>query len=387
MRKDQKMNRFYPVCEPDLNGNELKYLTQCINTGWISSEGEFVKRFESGMANLSEKKFGVSVSSGSAALDIALQVLDLQPGDEVIMPAFTIIACAASILRAKALPVLVDSEPDHWNMNIHQIEEIITSKTKAIMAVHTYGLPVDMDPILALAKKYKLHVIEDAAEAHGLMYKGRPCGSFGDISIFSFYANKHITTGEGGMVLTNNKEWADKACELRNHCFQPQKRFLHNELGYSLRMSNLQAAVGVAQLEKLHQTIERKRKIASWYNQHLKPAGADIQLPLAETEYAANSYWVYGILLKSKILTNDLVMKILAENKIATRPFFWPMHCQPVFQRQHIFQNQHFPVAEYLGSQGLYLPMSLNLTEDDVAHIAKKVIVAIESAKNATTNY
>ena len=256
-----------PVNEPLLDGNEKKYLNECIDTGWISSEGPFVKRFEQQMAEVVGRRHGIAVCNGTAALETAVAALGLEPGDEIIMPSFTIISCAAAIIRCGCVPVLVDSDPITWNMDVAKLKEKIKNeieikknkKLKAIMVVHIYGLPVDMDPVLELAATYGLKVIEDAAEMHGQTYRGRPCGSFGDLSIFSFYPNKHITTGEGGMVLTDDDGLAERCRSLRNLCFQPQKRFVHEELGYNFRMTNLQAALGIAQLERLAEFVARKR--------------------------------------------------------------------------------------------------------------------------------
>ncbi|MHC5714786.1 MAG: DegT/DnrJ/EryC1/StrS family aminotransferase, partial [Nostoc sp.] len=244
-----------PVNQPLLNGNEKKYLLQCIETGWISSEGPFVKQLEQEFAARVGRKYGIAVSNGSVALDAAVAALGISQGDEVILPTFTIISCAAAIVRAGAVPVIVDSDPVTWNMDVSQMEAKITSRTKAIMIVHIYGLPVDVDPIQDLADKYGLYIIEDAAEMHGQTYKGRSCGSFGNISTFSFYPNKHITTGEGGIIVTNDAHLAERCQSLRNLCFQPQKRFVHEELGWNMRMSNLQAALGVAQLERLDEFV------------------------------------------------------------------------------------------------------------------------------------
>jgi len=256
------MNRFIPVNEPLLDGNEKKYLTECIDTGWISSEGPFVQRLEAEFAQRVDRKFGVAVCNGSAALDAAVAALKIQPGDEVILPSFTIISCAASIVRAGATPVVVDSDPNTWNMDVTQIERRITPHTRAIMAVHIFGLPTDMDVVQGLAEKYHLAVIEDAAEVIGLNYNGRPCGSFGDLSTFSFYPNKHLTTGEGGMIVTDDPALAERCRSLRNLCFQAKQRFVHEELGWNLRMSNLQAAVGCAQLERLDYFVAHKHKMA-----------------------------------------------------------------------------------------------------------------------------
>ena len=256
---------YIPVNEPLFLGNEKKYLTDCIETGWVSSEGAYVKRFEEQFARYVDRDFGVSVCNGSVALDTAINVLDIGPGDEVILPTFTIISCIAPIIRAGASPVLVDCDAETWNMNIDQVASKITQKTKAILVVHIYGLPVDMDPIIELADKHGIMLIEDAAEMHGQEYKGRHCGSFGQLSTFSFYPNKLITTGEGGMIVTDNKDIAEKCKSYRNLCLEPPRRFLHNKLGWNFRLSNIQAALGLAQLEQIEQFVEKKRFIGKRY--------------------------------------------------------------------------------------------------------------------------
>ena len=361
-----------PVNEPLLNGNEKKYLNECIDTGWISSEGPFVKKFEEEFALKTQRKYGVAVCNGTAALEIAIESLGITEGDEVIMPAFTIISCASAIIKSGATPVLVDSDLETWNMDVSQIEAKITSKTKAIMVVHIYGLTVDMDSVLAIAKKHNLKIIEDAAEAHGQTYKGKPCGSFGDVSVFSFYPNKLITTGEGGMVLTNNDSIAEHLRSLRNLCFTVQKRFVHEELGWNMRMTNVQAAIGVAQLERWDESIARKREIGKLYTELLKDVKG-IQLPIEKTNYCDNIYWVYGILLTDKSKTAEQVMKLLAEKGIGTRPFFYPMHLQPVLKRMGLFENEVYPNAKKMYYYGLYLPSGLALTNEQIHEVVKSL--------------
>lgn len=364
---------FIPVNEPLLKGNEKKYLNECIDTGWISSEGPFVSRLEHGMAQYTGRNYGISVCNGTAALDVAVAALGIGQGDEVIMPTFTIISCASAIVRAGAIPVLVDSTPDTWCMDVTKIEEKITPKTRAIMVVHIYGLPVDMDPVMEIARKHNIKIIEDAAESHGLEYKGKKCGSFGDISTFSFYPNKHITTGEGGMVLTNSVELAEKCRSLRNLCFQTQKRFLHEELGWNYRMSNLQAAVGVAQLEKLEEFIQKKKEMGKIYTQEF--SGIEkIILPVTKTDYAENIYWVFGILLKDTLGMNaEEAMQKLKEKGIGTRPFFYPMHRQPVFNKMGLFKNENYPESERLAEMGFYIPSGLGLTQPQMQKVIKEV--------------
>lgn len=359
------------VNEPDLSGNEKKYLNECIDSGWISSEGPFLKRFEEEMAKLTGRKYGIAVSNGSTALDTVMIALKIGKNDEVIMPTFTIISCAAAVVRVGAKPVLVDVNPYTWNMDVDQIEKKITPKTKAIMVVHIYGLPVDMDPVMRLAKKYALFVIEDAAEAHGQMYRGKACGSFGDISTFSFYPNKHITCGEGGMVLTDDEKLAYRCRQARNLFFDEERRYIHQEIGYNFRMSNLQAAVGLAQLERIRQTIEKKRWIGQLYNELLDEV-EEIQLPQDKTSYAQNIYWVYGVIIsKDKGYSVDHIMQELAKNEIGTRHFFWCMHEQPVFQRINLFCGEVYPQAERLARRGFYLPSGVTLQEEDIQYVAK----------------
>jgi perosamine synthetase len=362
-----------PVNTPLLSGNELKYVSECIETGWISSEGSYVTLFESEFAQYVNRNHGIAVANGSAALDIAVKALGIGKGDEVIMPTFTIISPAQSVVTAGAVPVLVDSDPITWNMDITQIEEKITSKTKAILVVHIYGLPVDMDPVLALCQKYNLKLIEDAAEMHGQTYKGKMCGSFGDISIFSFYPNKHITTGEGGMLVCNDEKIADQCKKLRNLAFEPQgRRFIHHELGWNYRMTNLQAALGVAQLEKMECHIQRKREIGKLYNQYLKNLKG-FQLPLEATDYAENIYWVFGLVADSET-QQEAMLKKLGDAKIGTRPFFWCMHEQPVFKKMGFFENESYPVAEKLARNGFYIPSGLGLSDAEIATVCKLML-------------
>lgn len=354
-----------PVNTPLLNGNEEKYLLECIRTGWISSEGPFIKEFEEKFSAYVNRKHGIAVANGSAALDVAVQALQLSPGDEVIMPAFTIISPTQSVVKAGLIPVLVDSDPETWNMDVSLIENKITSRTKAIIVVHIYGLPVDMDPVLALCKKHNLLLIEDAAEMHGQTYKGKVCGSFGDISIFSFYPNKHITTGEGGMIVCDSDHLAARCRKLRNLAFEPDgRRFIHFELGWNYRMTNMQAALGLAQLERIGEHIEKKRKVGKLYQDGLSGL-KNFQFPKIKTEYSENIFWVYALVADSQSLCESTVEK-LSKEKIGTRPFFWCMHEQPVFQNMGLFKNEKYPVAERLARNGFYLPSGLGLSEEDV---------------------
>ncbi len=367
------------VNEPLLNGKEKQYLNECIDDGWISSEGPFVKRFEEEFAARVGRKYGIAVSNGSVALDAAVVALKIGPGDEVILPTFTIISCAAAIVRAGAKPVVVDCDRQTWNMDVSQIEAKITSKTKAIMVVHIYGLPVNMEPVLKLADKYGLHVIEDAAQMHGQTFQGRPCGSFGDISTFSFYPNKHITTGEGGMLLTDDEYLAQRCRSLRNLCFQPSRRFVHEELGWNLRMSNIQAALGVAQLERLDEFIARKRRMGKLYTELLKDVPG-LELPVPYTDYAENIYWVYGLVVKDEVPCDaDEIMHRLSLKKIGTRPFFWPVHQQPVFQKMGLFEGENYPVSERIAKRGFYIPSGIALTDEQIKRVAQEVAAVMQS--------
>ncbi|MDR2889619.1 MAG: DegT/DnrJ/EryC1/StrS family aminotransferase [Lachnospiraceae bacterium] len=364
---------FIPVNEPLLDGNEKKYLCECIDTGWISSEGPFVERLEKNMAEYVGRKYGVAVCNGSVALDLAVEILGLKQGDEVIIPTFTIISCASALVHRGIKPVLVDADVHTWNMDVTKIEEKITAKTKAIMVVHLYGLPVDMDIVNEIATRHSLYIIEDAAEAHGLRYRGKHCGSFGDISTFSFYPNKHITTGEGGMVLMDDLKWSQRCSSYRNLCHSPQRRFLHEDLGYNFRITNIQAAVGVAQLEKIDHHLQLKRALGTHYQALL--SGIDgLTLPLDQTDYAENIYWVFGLLIDRSVeITAIDAMKQLAEKGIGCRPFFYPMHRQPVFRKMGLFEGEHYPIADHLGEKGFYLPSGLTVTAEQRVYITQQV--------------
>jgi len=372
------MSDFIPVNVPLLEGNEKKYLAECIDTGWISSEGPFVKRFEEEFATRMGRKHGIAVTNGTAAIDAAVEALGVGPGDEVILPTFTIISCVLQIVRSGAKPVLVDSDPDTWNMDVSAIEAKITARTKAIMAVHIYGLPVDMNPVVELCDKYNLKLIEDAAEMIGQTYRGKPCGSFGDISTVSFYPNKHITTGEGGMILTDDDNLADQCRELRNLCFKPGKRFEHERMGWNFRMTNLQAALGLAQLEQLDAFIEKKRWIGQRYNELFSDLEST-QLPLTKTDFADNIYWVYGLVVAEKSAYNaDSIIKKLANLGIGCRPFFYPLHLQPVLRNLGLFEDQEYPVSERISQFGFYVPSGLAIDDSQIVKVANSTSKVIE---------
>jgi len=362
-----------PVNEPLINKKEIKYVLDCLKTGWISSAGKYIQDFENKWANYCGMKYGIAVSSGTSALETAVACIGLNPGEEIIMPTFTIISCALAVIRNNGIPVLIDSEPRTWCMDVTKIEKKITSKTKAIMVVHIYGHPVDMDPVVKLAKKYNLIIIEDAAEAHGAEYKGKKCGSLGDISCFSFYANKIITTGEGGMVLTNDEKYAERARALRNLCFRQDRRFYHTELGNNFRLTNIQAAIGLAQIERIDDLVEKKRWIGRTYNENLKKIPW-LVLPVEEP-WAKNVYWMYGIVLNEscRVDASELARQMRAQ-EIEIRPFFLGMHEQPVFLEKGLFKGEHYPIAERIARQGIYLPSGLTLTEKQINMVCNAII-------------
>lgn len=361
-----------PVNEPLLGAHESQYVMECLNTGWISSEGRFIREFEERWAAYCGMAHGVAVSNGTVALQAAVACLDLAPGDEIIMPTFTIISCAQAVTYNGGVPVLVDSDPRTWCMDVSQVEAKITPRTRAIMPVHIYGHPVDMDPLFALAEKYHLSIIEDAAEAHGADYRGRKCGGLGDLSCFSFYANKIITTGEGGMVLTNNADYAERLRSLRNLCFRRDRRFYHTELGFNFRLTNMQAAVGLGQLERIEELLARKQWLGQAYTERLRALDA-LQLPVQQ-DWATNVYWMYGVVVDERTgMDAAEFARRLAERGVMTRPFFLGMHEQPALHNLGLFREERYPVAERLARQGLYLPSGLALTQEQLEQVCQAV--------------
>lgn len=361
------------VNAPLFDFREAKYLKECIDTGWISSEGPFVKKFEEVFANFCQVKYGVSCTNGTTALHLALLALGVKSGDEVIMPTFTMIATAYAAVYLGAKPVLVDACPNTWNMATAQIADKITKKTKVILPVHIYGHPVDMQDIWDITKKKNIKILEDAAEAHGAQYKGVRAGNLSDVAAFSFYANKIITTGEGGMIVTNQEEIAKKAAYFRNMAFQTKTRYLHQDIGYNYRMTNLQAAVGLAQMEKIDEFIKKKINTARLYHEQLSKIEG-ITLPYQEP-WAKNVYWMYSILINEKILglSRDEFMLKLAQEGIGTRSFFVPMHQQPIFRKMGLFLRERYPVAEDISKRGLYLPSGLNMDANKVDFVCAKI--------------
>jgi perosamine synthetase len=361
-----------PVNEPLLGRREQEVVLECLRTGWISSAGKYIQAFEQAWAAYCGMEHGIAMCNGTAALSAAVASLHLNPGDEVILPTFTIISCALAVVEHGATPVLVDCDPDTWTMDPEQVEAVLSPRTRAIMPVHIYGHPVDMDPICELAAKHDLFIIEDAAEAHGAEYRGARCGSFGDVSCFSFYANKIITTGEGGMALTRDPNLADRLRSERNLAFQPQRRFYHTALGHNYRLTNLQAAIGYAQLERIDELLERKRWIAESYTERLS-GFEELQLPV-ERPWARNVYWMYGIVLtKATDLDAQEFARRLRQAGVETRPFFLGMHEQPVFHERGLFLGEQHPNTERLSRRGLYLPSGMTLTEVQIDQVSAEI--------------
>jgi len=362
---------FIPVCEPTLSGNELDYVTEAIRTNWISSAGRYIPEFEETFAAACDAQHGIACTNGTTALHLAMAVLDLGPGDEVILPTFTMIATPNCVRYTGATPVLVDSEEVTWNFDLNQVEDAITDKTKAIIPVHTYGHPVDMDALNEIADRYGVWVVEDAAEAHGARYKGRRVGSLGDAACFSFYGNKIITTGEGGMITTDNAEIAKLARNLRDHAFSTERHFWHRYVGYNYRMTNLQAAVGVAQTEKLDELVAARRRNAELYSSLLAEVEGITTPP--EVGDVENVFWMYGILVDEEAfgMSRNALREALASRGIETRTFFIPIHFQPIYHPQ--YQGQSFPVAERFCAEGLYLPSASSLTRGQVRYVVEAV--------------
>ncbi len=363
------------VCEPLITKNAKKYLKDCIDSEWISSSGKYLEAFEKKWASYCGAKDGIAVTNGTSALQVAFKSLNLKPGDEVIMPSFTIISCATAIIEAGGTPVLVDCYKDTWCLNIEQVEKKINKKTKALLVVHMFGHPAEMDSIMKIVKKNKLFLIEDAAESHGAIYKKKRVGGFGDLSCFSFYANKLITTGEGGMVLSNNKKLTEKIRSLRNLSFRSDRRFYHTEIGYNYRLTNMQAAIGISQIENLKIHIKIKRDNTFYYNKLIKKMNLPLRLPI-ERKDSKSVFWMYGVVIENRQFDAVYLAEKLNNYGIETRPLFLGMHEQPILKKKKIFKNEKFPITEELSKYGLYLPSGLKLNKkkiDKICNILKKI--------------
>jgi perosamine synthetase len=364
------VKRLIPVAEPALVGNEKAYVNDCLDTNWISSNGKYLSRFESEFADFCGVKHAIACCNGTVALHLALLAAGISEGDEVIIPTLTFVATANAVVYCNAKPVLIDSEPETWNIDPEIIEECITPATKAIIAVHLYGHPADMDTINEIANRYGLLVIEDAAEAHGAQYKGKTAGSLGAMGTFSFYGNKIITTGEGGMVVTDDEEMARKLCLLRGQSMDPARRYWFPEVGYNYRMTNIVAAIGLAQLEKIDWHLQRRRAIAQQYAEHFSTL--EFVRMQAELPRIRNAYWMSGFVLSEDApISRDQLANRLKTSGIETRPFFPPMHQLPMYK--NAIQVNNFPVADSLARRGINLPSYANLTEEDIAYIADSV--------------
>lgn len=367
----KKIDKFIPVNIPKLNKEEIKNINICLKTNWISSEGKFVKEFEKKFSSFNKRKYGIAVSSGTAALEVAIKSLNLKKGTEVIIPSFSIISTALCVVKCGLKPILIDSNIETWNVDAEKVINKISNKTSAIIITHIYGLPVNLSKIIQKAKQKNIKIIEDAAEVIGLTYKNKICGSFGDLSTFSFYANKHITTGEGGMIVTNDKKLSQKCKSLRNLSFSKSyfDRYNHDDIGWNYRMTNLQAALGCGQLKNIKTIIKRKREIGNLYYRYLKH-NKKLLLQENSNSYSNNIYWVFGILLKKNLrISRNTIMKKLLGYNIDTRPFFLSMNKQKIFKQKKIFKNVKMPNSEYLSDNGFYVPSGLGISNKEIKYV------------------
>lgn len=355
----------YNVYQPSLTGNEKKYVDECIDSSWISSKGHFVNDFENAFGKYIGMKYATGVCNGTIAIQVAIKALGLTENDEVICPTFTYIASANPITEASAKVVFVDSLIDSWQMDPVDIERKITSKTKAIMVVHLYGHPCDMNRILSIAQKHNLYVIEDCAEAIGSEYNGQKVGSFGDIACFSFFGNKTITCGEGGMVLTNSEYLHERICKIKGQGLAKYREYWHDTLGFNYRMTNIQAAIGLAQFEQIDKFINKKRQIANWYKKYLKDLPVKFHDEIGNVKH---TYWMNSILVKN-IETREPLREYLKENGIETRPTFYPIHTMPIYSEKY----EKHAVAEDIALRGINLPSYPALEEADIINICETI--------------
>ena len=371
MKKKLRSNKkiIFPVSKPYITKKDIFAVNKTLKSGWISSSGTETKKFESEFSKFVDRKYSITVANGTAALEIAVKALGIKKDDEVLIPNFTIISNALAVIRQQAKPVLIDCDIENWNVKIEDIEKKITKKTKAIIVTHIYSFPNDMDKILKICKKHNILIIEDAAEVLGLSYKNKKCGSFGDLSTFSFYANKQVTTGEGGMISVNSKKLYKKCNSLKNLCFGKINRFNHDDLGWNYRLTNIQAALGLSQLKNIKNTIRKKMEIGNYYYEKLK-FNNNIQILPPFNSFSKNIYWVVGILIKNNKMTALNLSKKLLKFGIETRPFFWPMHQQSIFKKLKLFKNQNYPNSTYLSKYGLYVPSYFLLKKKEINKIS-----------------
>jgi perosamine synthetase len=362
--------RVIPIYQPSLLGREREYVNECLDGNWISSKGEFITRFEEHFARHIDVGFATTVSNGTVALHLALHALGIGAGDEVIVPTLTYIASVNAIAYVGATPVFIDSCRESWNLDPEQIELKITERTKAVMVVHLYGAPCDMDPILEICRRRGLYIIEDVAEAFGSRYRGRSTGTFGDVAAFSFFGNKTITTGEGGMLVSNDEDLIRRIAYLKSQAVSPSREYWHEEIGFNYRMTNLCAAIGLAQLERAEEIIEKKRRLASWYKAELEGFPLKFQ---DDDEAIFNTYWMVSVVAESG-LTRDAIRRHLKSRGVETRPLFHPAHTMPRFQRK-----ESFPVAESLSAKGLNLPSYPDLSFEEVSYICEEIRSALEA--------
>ena len=371
MKKKLNLKKIrFPVSKPYITKKNVSSVAKVIKNNWISSDGPEVKKFENQFSKVFQRKYSIAVSSGTAALEIAIKCLNLKKNDEVIIPNFTIISNALAVIKQNLIPVPVDCNLSNWNIDLNDLKKKITKKTRAIIITHIYSFSNDMDEILKILKNKKIHIIEDAAEVIGLKYKNRMCGSFGDISTFSFYANKQITTGEGGMISTNNRKIYDKCKSLRNLCFGIKNRFNHNDIGWNYRMTNIQAALGLSQLKDLNKIVQKKMLIGKEYYNRLK-LNKNIQILPPKINYSKNIYWVVGIVIKNKIMTSENLARKLLKFGISSRPFFYPMNKQYILKKMKVFNSTNsYPNSSYLSKYGLYLPSYFALKNKEIKYIS-----------------
>ena len=363
-----KNKKFIPVSIPHVEFDDIKAINSVLKKGWISSDGPEVKSFEKKFSKKLNRKYSIAVSNGTAALEIAIKSLGIKKNDEVIIPNFTIISNALAVIKQNAKPVLIDCDLTTWNMKVEDIEKKINKKTKALLVTHIYSFANDMDKIVKICKKYKIFLIEDAAEVIGLKYKNKLCGSFGDLSTFSFYANKQVTTGEGGMISTNNLSLYNKCKSLRNLCFGKSQRFNHDDIGWNYRITNIQATLGISQLKRLNSTVKKKMLIGKYYFKKLSK-NKNLYMTPPKISYSENIYWVVGLVIKNKKILASKIIKKLNSYGIGARPFFWPMHEQKILKKMKIFLNKKYPNSSYLGRYGFYIPSYVKISNSQMNYV------------------